>query len=848
MTRRAIVAAVLTILVALPIAAQVPTPWEYLGYDAGERFTPYHRIVDYFELLQEESGMLELQTYGETWEGRPLTLAVIASPDNLVRLEEVRQQLDRLSDPRRTTAAEAEEISRSIPTVVWLAFGVHGNESSSAEAAMVTAHWLLSPEAEAVRENVIVLIDPLENPDGRERYVNWFRQKLGTKPNPGPEAVEHDEPWPGGRYNHYLVDMNRDWAWATQPETRGRINVFQAWHPQVVVDLHEMGYNSTYFFPPNTSPTNQNIDPDVTAWLETFGRANAAEFSERGWPFFVRESFDLFYPGYGDSWPSLRGAIGMTFEVAGGGRGGLAVEREDGTLWTLAERIEQHSVAAINTVKTAAANHQELLMHTWAVAGTAMENPKSFLLLPGGVAFDDAIDLLQIQGMEVSFLSEPVSMRATKIGSGEQAVHNFPSGTAVVSTAQPLGAFAKAVLEQNPVLPPEFVDEQRELVDADEYVEFYDLTGWSIPLAFDVETWQTTGSVPSTRLSATRADQGGSFESGSYGWLIDGLDPAVYRAAAALNRAGVRFGIISEEARVDGRVFAPGTLSVLRYKNVEKLDETLREIVAESGADLIALDRGWIGDLTLGSGAIEPFVDPHILLVGGDGTDPTSMGALWYTLDVTVDMPHTVVNLDSLNRVDLSDYKVIILPDGRGYGRAFGGEKSEALREWVRKGGTLVAIKGAAAALREGEDSLSEVEVRGAGEDEEEDAEPGQKRYTGYYVPGAVFATDVRRRDHLSFGIGASDPAVLIEGGVALELAPYAAANIVTIQKETPLIAGLAWPESVEKIAGSAWLTSERVGRGRIITFADEPHYRLFWKGTLPFFLNAVMYTPSFVD
>lgn len=849
MKRSSILATVLALLLTSPLAAQTVSPWDFLGHEAGSRFTPHHRIIDYLGMLQAESSMLELTSYGETWEGRPLALAVIGSPENIARLDDIRAQLARLSDPRGTSIDEAKQIASSIPAVVWLAFGVHGNESSSAEAAMVTAHWLLSEEAASVRENVIVLIDPLENPDGRERYVNWFRQKLGTEPNLSPDAIEHNEPWPGGRYNHYLLDMNRDWAWASQPETRGRIEVFRAWHPQIVVDFHEMFHDSTYFFPPVAAPVNLNIHRDVTAWLETFGRANAAVFSERGWPFFVREYFDLFYPGYGDSWPSLRGAIGMTYEVAGHGRAGLAIEREDGTTWTLAERIEQHSTAAITTIRTASMHHEDLLMHSWSTAQAAMQRPRTFFLVDDSLAFDDAIDLLGTQGVEIAYLREGVSARATRIGSGREETKSFPPGTAVVSTAQPLGAFVKALLEQNPALPAEFVDEQRERVDADEYAEFYDVTGWSIPLAFNVETWESAETVNARMLTTDRPARSGSFTSAPYGWLVDGLDPAVYRTAAAMHRAGVRFGIVSKEAQMEGRALARGSLAILRYKNIEDLDETLNRISKAEGVVFLPLDRGWVGNLSLGSNSVETFLDPAVLLVGGSGTSPTSFGSIWYTLDVTVDLPHTVVDLDALGRVDLSRYRVVILPDGYGYSGALGGEKSSALRDWIRGGGTVVAVKRAAAALREGEDSLSEVGVRNGTEDDEEEEVPkGQKRYTRFEIPGAAFATEVRRRDHMTFGIPESNPAVLIEGSVALELAPYAAANIVTIREQAPLLAGFAWPESIEPISGSPWLTSERVGRGRIITFADEPHYRLFWKGTLPFFLNAVMYTPSFVN
>ncbi|MDX1582356.1 MAG: M14 family metallopeptidase, partial [Thermoanaerobaculia bacterium] len=822
-------------------------PSEFLGYEPGARFTPQYRIIDYFETLAE-SEMLELEAYGETWEGRPLTLAVIGSPENVERLDEIRSNLDRISDPRETTLEEAKGLARSTPAVIWLAFGIHGNEPSSSEAAMVTARWLLSDEAAAVRENVLVLIDPLQNPDGRARYVNWFHQKLGNEPNPSPEAIEHREPWPGGRYNHYLLDMNRDWAWATQPETLGRIEVFSSWHPQVVVDVHEMGYESTYFFPPTSPPMHERIDPDVREWLQIFGEANAEVFNEKQWPFFVRESFDLFYPGYGDSWPSLRGAIGMTYEVAGHSRAGLIVERDDGSTWSLAERIEQHSTAAITTVKTTSRNHEALLMHTWSSARRAMLNPSTFLILPEGIASREAVDLLIRQRIEVSFLDEPLTRSATRIGSNRdrRQQKSFPAGTAVISTDQPLGEFAKTLLEQSPLLPPDFVDEQRERFDADEDTHFDDLTGWSVPLSYNVETWELDGLIRKELLTDRRPPSEGSFTPSSYGWLIDGLDPAVYRSAAALEKAGVRFGLIPDAFRVDEREFARGSISILRFKNVDDLEHILSKIAKEQGVEIVGVDKGWIGDLTLGSNSIRSYVEPDILLVGGSGTSATSFGALWHTLDVTVDVPHTVIDLDSLPEIDLDRYRVIVLPHGYRYEEILDTGVESELGDWIRGGGTLVAIKGAADALRGEEQGLTEVQTRSV--QEEDESPSGSARYYEPSIPGAVFATEVRRRDHLSFGIHDSDPPVLLDGSTALELAPYAAANIVTISESDPLLAGLAWPESIEKIAGSAWLTSERVGRGRIITFADEPHYRLFWKGTLPFFLNAVMYTPSFLN
>ena len=330
-----IIAIVLFLTVAPAVFAQqaIPTPDEYLGYTLGERFTPWTRIVDYFNELAKHSSLITVQQFGETYEHRPLIVATLTSEKNRSALDRIRQNVTALADPDGTSPARAAEIAKSMPVVVWLAYCVHGNEASPAEAAMQVAATLLrDPEGRKLLDDAVVIIDPLQNPDGHERYIQWFARTRGMEADPNPDAYEHQEPWPGGRFNHYLIDMNRDWAWSSQRETRARIALYRQWNPQVFVDLHEMSYQSTYFFPPDAKPLNANLPKDVEKWLDVFGRANAAAFTQRGWPFFVGETFDLFYPGYGDSWPALHGAIGMTYEVAGSGRGGSAISRDDGTV------------------------------------------------------------------------------------------------------------------------------------------------------------------------------------------------------------------------------------------------------------------------------------------------------------------------------------------------------------------------------------------------------------------------------------------------------------------------------------------------------------------------------------
>ncbi|MEO8382724.1 MAG: M14 metallopeptidase family protein [Acidobacteriota bacterium] len=843
MTRRLFLSVVLSLVCTAAWAQQpplIPTPGDFLGYRVGDRFTPYPRILDYFGELAKRSDMVTLRTIGTTYEDRPLVLATITSARNRAALEEIRRDIGTAARGEGDIAA----IAKNRPAVVWLAFGVHGNESSSAEASMLVAHALLQPENAKLLDDVIVVIDPLQNPDGRERYIQWFHRTRGMKPNIKPDAYEHQEPWPGGRYNHYLIDMNRDWAWQSQKETQARVAAYREWTPQVFVDFHEMSYSSTYFFPPDAKPINANLPKAVEDWLDVFGRANADEFSKRGWPFFVAEQFDLFYPGYGDSWPALHGAIGMTYEMAGHGRAGTAIEREDGTLLTLAERAEKHFTTGMATVRTAAQHRAELLRYTYDMARAQIDGGKNtFLIVPGSPNFDALIALLKKQDIRVDALSAPVTVRATRIDREVTESRSFPAGTAVISTRQPLGGLANTLLERAPAFSKGFVEEQRAKAEADEPDEFYDLTTWSLPLAMNVEGWVTTAPVAGTAELRTRTAP--AFRNASYGYLVDGLDPELYRFAGQLLESHVRFSIVDSDVTAGDRRFARGSLIILKGNNDKELDARLRALSGTTGVTVVPLDSGWMGGIAFGSEKIRYVKDPKIGLLGGPGTDSTSFGMLWHTLDVDTPIPHTVLSTDSLRNLDLHHYEVLIFPDGN-YTDRLGKRGLEKLKQWVQDGGTIIAVKGASAFLREKDVEISKLKVwEPPKKPEDKDTPPVTDRYNDYRIPGSAFRTTMNERSYLTFGVPAS-PAVLVEGSTAFLPLPKKIDNILTIDAKDPLISGVAWTESIDRIKGAVYVVSEPSGRGQVITFADDPHFRLFWRGTLPIFLNAVLYSASF--
>ena len=832
------------LFIAVAANAQVPTPDEYLGYKLGERFTPYARILDYFNELSKKSSLITIQQFGETYEHRPLVVAVITSAKNRAALDALRRNVVSLADPS-TTSARASEIAKSTPAIAWLAYGVHGNESSSAEASMMTASTLLrDPEAAKILDNVIVVIDPLLNPDGRERYVQWYIRTRGAQPDPNPEAFEHAEPWPGGRFNHYLIDMNRDWSWTSQQETRARVVEYRRWNPQVFVDFHEMGSNSTYFFPPDAKPLNSNLPKDVEKWLDVFGRANASAFTAKGWPFFVGETFDLFYPGYGDSWPSLHGAIGMTYEMAGGPRGGSAFLRDDGTVLTLNDRVQRHYATSMSTLRTTAAHAEELLLYSY----NAMRTPAAgttFLIPPSSPNFRPLIEMLQRQAIQIGMLTSPVTLKASRVDNDASESQTFPAGTAVISTKQPLGGLIQTLLERTPTFTKGFVEAQRQKTEADEPNDFYDLTSWSLPLAMDVEAFAVNAPVGDIRPFENPAAP--AFRPASYGYLIDGNDPNLYRAAGQMLSDGVRFNVSEDPVTVADRSFARGTIIVLKGSNKSDVDVSLARIARDLNLNIFPLESGWTGGTAFGSERIHFIKDPKIALVGGSGVGATSYGMLWHTLDIDTPIPHSNLFIDSLRNADLSKYNVLILPDGTGYSDHLGKSGIAKLQSWVRNGGTIVAIKGASSFLRDKDVEISKLKPWEPPKKKDDDKTPVEERYNDYRIPGATFRTTMNDRSYLTFGV-TRPPYVLIEGAREEALVPVAhrVDNIVTIAKDNPLVSGVAWPESIDRMKGAVFMVSEPNGRGQVITFADEPHFRLFWRGTLPLLMNAILYSPSF--
>jgi len=841
--RKALIFLILLVTATVYAQQQPPTPEEFLGYKLGTQYTTHDRILDYFHELARRSNLITLQQYGETYEHRPLVWATITSPKNRANLDAIRRDVVSLSANADTVdAARANQIAANTPAVVLLQFGVHGNETSSSEAAMLIASTLIrDPQYAPVLDNVVVLIDPLENPDGRERYVQWYKRSRGIEPDPNPDAFEHAEPWPWGRYNHYLIDMNRDWTWMSQRETQARVAMYQQWFPQVDVDFHEMGFRQSYFFPPVAKPVNVNFLPEVQKWFETFGRANADAFTQKGWPFFVSEDYDFFYPGYGDAWPALHGAVGMTYEVAG--QVGVAIKRDDGSTLTLGDRIARHTTTGLATVRTAASNREGLLKYTYAANRARVDNGKNVYLLDADSPnVPEIARILRAQGIRVQQLTAPAGIRATRFDNGATEAHNFPAGTVVVTTRQPFGALAQTLLERNAEIAPNFLEQQQQRTETDEPDQFYDITAWSMPLAMNVDAYVTPAPL-TAQLADYSEPAAAPFQAAAYGYIVDALEPHFYRLVGRLIANDVKFSVFDAEMDAgNGRHYARGSIIILKGNNAADVDRLLADASQATHTTVVPVESGWTGGLTLGSQHLQYVKDPRIALVGGPETSASSYGMLWHTLDVETPIPHSNINFDSLERIDLNHYGVIVLPSGSYH---LAKNNIEKLQVWLRNGGTIVAVGGASSLLRDKDVDISKLKSWEPPKKKEDAPAAHDELYNQPRVPGAAFRTTMNTDSYLTFGLP-RPPAVLIEGTTAFLPVAHKIDNVVTIAAKDPLISGVAFPESLDRLKGAAYLVSEPYGRGSVITFADEPHFRLFWRATLPLFLNAVIYSPSY--
>ena len=840
---------------------RVPTPEKVLGFKIGDRFVTHAEVGAYVRAVAAAAPeRVRFETYGATAEGRELLLVIVTSPENHARFDELAAKVRALYSPSSSKPAAP---SADLPVFVWFSYGVHGDEASSPDAAMATLyHLAASRDAETAEllRRVVLTMDPMVNPDGRMRYIAWLSTAVNGEPDPNPDAREHHPAWPRGRTNHFGFDLNRDWAWLTQPETRARIPRYRRTPPQVHVDFHEMSPESSYFFPPAAEPLHSGLHKDSVKWLGVFGRENASAFDARGWTYFIRETFDLFYPAYGDSWPFFNGAIGMTYEMAGGPGGGLAYRRKDGSVLTLKERALKHFTTGLATLKTAAAHRTELLRDFASARAAAFAQPaRSYVISADQDPYRLRLFLetLRAQGIEV---------KRVKRGSKGEAL--------VVETTQPSGALAAALLDENSEIPAKFLEEARTRFLRREDEGFYDVTAWSLPTAFglDVDRGGRSGASEAAEPVPGRVLRSGA----RLGYLVRGPGLAAFPILARCGEKRIPASVAAKSFRIAGETYPVGTLFLRREGAPADLDAVVGELAATTGVDFSGVESAWTEEgIALGSSRFVPWKAVRVGLVMGPGIDRSSSGWALDTFTRVFRYPVSVLDVDSFDDAELARYDALVFPDGSARViRDLGKRNAEALRAWTKAGGVVVGIGAGAALLREKDVGLSQAtewksprekdsEKKSEDKEPSESSEPsgtaakkkdGEKPSAAEEadvenrripIPGAIFRTRVKPEHFLLFG-NPDPPRVLLSTDAPLVAPGDPFQTVVSIERNKPLAAGHAWPEAVERMAGTPYLIAEPAGKGWAITFLDDPNFRGFWLGTEVLFGNATILAPSF--
>ncbi len=915
-----------------PYRENVPRPQSILRFDVGEFHTNYalmERVIEKIAVAAPDR--VRVMDIGETNEHRMMHLVAISSPENIARLDQIKANIARLADPRKLSEAEAQAIANETPVIVWLSYTIHGNESASFEAMMQVVYQLAAsnePATQEILKNSIALINVCANPDGHERFVSWYNSYgIG---NPEPLAGEHREPWSVyGRVNRYRFDLNRDNITSSQTETRNVQRAYLEWNPQVFVDHH--GQPSQFFFPPAAQPINPNLPAEQTArWLTTFGRANAAQFDQRQWDFYVRDIFDLFYPGYWDSWPSLNGATGMTYETDGGGFKGLNWKRDDETIVTLRSAIAKHFVASLTTLETASRHRAARLKDFYDFKRTALEEGrtermKRIVIVPGkdpGKAAD-LVEILKRAGIEVEQAIEEFRSPSAHsyTGNNSASPRTFPASSYVIDLAQPQKRLAKALLEPNTEQDAAFVREQLarfqrnqrrgENAPKEDY-GFYDITAWSLPLAFGVEAYWTEDTTGFTKLLSW-TPRFGRPPNASVAYIIpyesDGAASLAYR----LQREGFRLAVATRTLNAGGRDWPRGTIVVRVSRNPDTLHEALGRLARESGVEVTAVNSGFneTGETGIGSENVISLKRPRIIVAADDGVSQTSYGSLWHLFD-RFGVDFTPMTIANIKRAELDKYNVIILPDGSpdAYFSSFGKGGIDTLRGWITRGGTLVCIKGASVFAALKDVNLTSSRLVGSEDDDqkpkaddEKEAQPapspqaveaGKEQASGgrkgkpekksateerreeanqteklegaspelppiaspsarpgqvpEAVPGAIMRATIDRTTYLTYGYEERELPVLLASGYFFRPSKEGT-NAVVFAKEgnQPLrLSGFVWPDNTERLLrGTAYVIDEPTGRGHVIIYTEDPHFRGIWRNMTRLFFNSILFSSS---
>ena len=817
------------------IWGQTPAFRDVVGHDFGERFTRHHLMVDYIEAMADANPHWQLTRYGTTSEGRPLLGLVMSSPSNMERLDMLKAD---------NALRVNEGIDRGDRVVwVYLSYNVHGNEAVCTEAAMATVEALATTHSNLL-EKAVVILDPCVNPDGRDRYVHFQDVSTSSRPNADANAWEHNEPWPGGRANHYLFDMNRDLAWQTQRETQARTAFYRQWMPQVHVDFHEQGVNSPYYFAPAAEPYHKIITPWQRECQGHIGANNATYFDQRGALYFTREVFDLLYPSYGDTWPMFQGAVGMTYEQGGSGRAGRAVETAIGDTLTLSYRIQNHKESGLSTIESAGQHVDRMLKEFSAYHRRNADMPWGdynayvFPASNGAEKLTWLTRLLDANGIAYGKAGVASKGKGLNYATMQSAKVSVGPNDLVIDAHQPQSALLQVLMDPDPALSDSLT---------------YDITTWALPYAYGMEAYALTNSAsPQEAWSLeTVAALEMADEAPVYAYAIHYHTDLGTPVLAGMLQEGVLVRVAKRPLTLKGETWPRGSLIVTRRNNealwADMDDRIARLVDGVPGVRVGRLATGMVeSGPDLGAYDVAFLETPKVAVVTGDEVSSLSFGEVWYHMEEVWKYPMSAVwGLDAL---DWDDYNVVILP--RGW-YDVDDDLEAQIASWVRGGGQLVLLDGACRVGmdRWGLSRYADDEDKAQRQDERE-AHSKADRYAPYAlserngirsdIPGAVYPIDLDATHPLAYGYGDRYWSIKTSGSRYAHMQD--GHNVGVLEGAANPISGFAGSRANQALRESLSFGVHDMGRGHVVYLADNILFRAFWKDGHKFFANAVFF------
>ncbi|MEJ7610248.1 MAG: M14 family metallopeptidase [Ferruginibacter sp.] len=811
----------------------IPTPRSIIFHEVGEWHITHDRLVNYMKAIDAASDRVTLQVSGYTHEGRPQLMLFITSPANHNRLEDIRLQHVRLSDPKLSGGM----IIDNMPAVVWMGYSIHGNEPSGSNAALLAAYYLAAARGPAVDDllaNTVILLDPSFNPDGLNRFATWANMNKSKTPVTDPNAREFNEPWPGGRFNHYWFDINRDWLPAQHPESRNRLKIYHDWKPNILTDHHEQGSNATYFFQPGVpSRTNPNTPLTNQELTGKIGNFHAKALDSIGSLYFTKEGYDDFYYGKGSTYPDINGGIGILFEQASSR--GHAQETDNGLL-TFPFTIRNQFTTTLSTLEAARNMRRELLSYQRTfnndvVKEAAVYQIKGYVFgNPGDEGkTNNFINMLMRHKIDVFALKQPVNAEGRSFSL---------QGSYIVPTNQPQFKIIKTMFEKT----LEYKDSL-----------FYDVSAWTMPLAFNLRYGAITGSTEGLvgNKIITPVVQTGKLTGGKsdYAYLFRWEDHYAPKLLYALQAKGLSVKVATQKteaaASTGNTKFDYGSILVparQANKTAEEVYRIIEEAARVNGVDVYSIRSGLAaGGIDIGSSSFAAIEKPVVMMFGGSGTSATDAGEIWHTMDQQFSMPLTITDVDRFNLINPAKYNVMIMPSGN-YAN-FDKNAQDKLRTWVSNGGTLIATEDAVKFLST--NGFTKITFR----------TDSLKKDTTTNFPYAMRTDEARSKDMTGsifeakldithpLGYGYTEDRVsVIRSGTVFMDQNNNAYDSPLMYTDNPLQSGYLYRGHKKLIRNSAVINIDQLGRGRVISMIDNFNFRGFWLGTEKIFMNAVFF------